>query len=44
MEMELNEIATMHIANQEILILNDQCTWSSKTQPNTVTCRTSTRT
>jgi hypothetical protein len=25
-KMELNENATMHIANQEILILNDQCT------------------
>ena len=29
-KMELNENAAMHIANQEILILNDQCTWSSK--------------
>jgi hypothetical protein len=25
-KMELNENATMHIANQEILILNEQCT------------------
>ena len=25
-KMELNENAAMHIANQEILILNDQCT------------------
>ena len=25
-KMELNENATMHIANQEILTLNDQCT------------------
>ena len=43
-KMELNENATTHLANKEIVIPMTMALDHPKTQPDTVTCRTSSRT
>ena len=43
-KMELNDNATTHLANKEIVILTTTAPDHSKTQLDTVTCRMSTRT
>jgi hypothetical protein len=43
-KMELNENATTYLANREIVIPTSIAADHPKTQPDTVTCRTSSRT